>query len=745
MTGRGGTTERNGRTTPLSRAIVLVLGCLTMSCGGDGGSGDLEGGLNGGDASVSEQENPGDAHGTLDASKDAERAKAVLSSTSVVFSAVSCGATQIEYLTVANHGTSALMVSASVTGSAFSVNPAVLELAPNKSGSLTVTTTIPSSATAGVPVIGVLTLETNDPTQTHVVVGLSAIPAGATLAIQPDLTFAFPPGAIGSPASSSALTLSNTGNAPGTFTISAPESPFSLSLEGPDNEQQTVTGPTTITLKAGAVWTATAGFTPASPALTTATSNISPAGATCGSSETSIAFSGAGATGNVTGWPSTLDFGPSACGGPAPANQTFTLTNSGLADAHVTSVSFAGAPGFSTSVKVGRAIFAGGILTITVTAPSVTANSPVTPISGTLTMETDADAAPHVISLTEEPSGAILAFDTSPTPNFGSFGSLGLLKSLTQHFNVVNTGSAPALVTLAVSENDFADASSSPFTVSPAAFTIEPRAAQGVAATFTALVANGVTGSLGIASVTGPTCGGLPTPLSVSGSGFGGGVTIAPSSLSFAATCGGAAPGAQSFVVRNDGTADFTWKMTLPTGPGAAQYLATADPPPGPLIPGALATVTVTALAVPSPAPNPTPSAFAAELIISTDVPLDPQHVVSLGETPLGDQLSFSTPSPLRFGEIPTDTVLTQSVTILNNANAGSPAATVSFSIAGTGAGGYAAPGPLTNVAPGGTASGTITFSPTSAAPYPATLGALTSDVLCSQLPTPLVLSGAGT
>jgi hypothetical protein len=359
-------------------------------------------------------------------------------------------------------------------------------------------------------------------------------------------------------------------------------------------------------------------------------------------------------------------------------------------------------------------------------------------------METDADAAPHVITLTEEPSGAILAFDTSPTPNFGSFGSLGLLKSLTQHFNVVNNGSASALVTLAVSTNDLADAAS-PFTVSPPAFTIEPRAAQGVAATFTALVANGVTGSLGIASVTGPICGGLPTPLSVSGSGFGGGVTIAPSSLSFAATCGGAAPGAQSFVVRNDGTADFTWKMSLPTGPGAAQYTATADPPPGPLIPGALATVTVTALAVPSPAPNPTPSAFAAELIISTDIPLDPQHVVSLGETPLGDQLSFSTPSPLRFGEIPTDTVLSQTFTILNNANAGSPAATVSFFIAGTGAGGYAAPAPLTNVAAGATASGTIIFSPTSAVPFPATLGALTSDVLCSPLPTPLVLSGAGT
>jgi hypothetical protein len=89
--------------------------------------------------------------------------------------------------------------------------------------------------------------------------------------------------------------------------------------------------------------------------------------------------------------------------------------------------------------------------------------------------------------------------------------------------------------------------------------------------------------------------------------------------------------------------------------------------------------------------------------------------------------------------------VLAQSFTILNNANAGSPAATVSFSIAGTGAGGYAAPGPLTNVAAGGTASGTIIFSPTSAVPYPATLGALTSDVLCSPLPTPLGLSGSGT
>jgi hypothetical protein len=468
----------------------------------------------------------------------------------------------------------------------------------------------------------------------------------------------------------------------------------------------------------------------------------------------------------------------------------------------MTSVSLTGAPGFTTNAVVGRPIVAnGGLFAVQLSAPAVAAYSPVTPVTATLTIETDADTSSHAITLTEEPSGAILAFDTKATPDFGSFGPIQLLGSATQFLNVTNTGTAPANIVLVASTNgigddggtpspdagdassdagspspdaadgssvagdassddatsdatdalpDAGDASSdtgapSPFTVSIPAFTVAPGGVQAESVTFTPLVANGVTGSIAMIAATGSICGALPAAVPLSGSGLGGGPTITPSSLPFPATCGGAAPGPQSFVLRNDGTADLNWAMSGPTGPGAAQYTVSASPVPGLLIPGAFATVTVTAAAIPSPAPNPAPSAYAAQVSITTDVPLDPTHVVSLGETPLGDQLSFSTLGPLRFGQVPVNTTLPQKFTIANNANPGSPAATVAFALLGAGAGGYTTPAPAANLAAGATASETIAFAPTSDTAYPATVGATTTDALCTPLPTPLQLSGTGT
>jgi hypothetical protein len=743
MMGRLRATGGDGRAPLASLAMALVLGSAAASCTGDGANTGDDGGLDAGDGSPSEMQNPADTHETLDASKNVDGPRALLSSTSLVFPPVSCGSARAERLTVANRGSSTLKISASIAGSAFSVSPAVFQVAPGKSGALTVLATVPGSATSGVPVVGVLTLYTNDPTQKNVVIGLSATPTGPTLAILPDLAFAFSPRAIGNPAPPLTLTLSNTGNAPGTFTFGAPGSPFSLSLDGPDGEPLAVTEQTTVTLKAGATWSATAGFTPPSTILMTAMSNITTTGATCGASDAFLYFSGQGAVASVTGWPATIDFGPAVCGGAAPANQTFTLTNSGVVDAEMTMVSLTGAPGFSTDAKVRRAIFAEGNCITTVTAPPVPVNSPLTSITATLTIETDADSSMHVITLTEEPSGAILAFDTSPTPNFGSFGSIMLLESATQYFEVVNNGSAPATVTLAASANGPTGAPS-PFSISPSVFTIGPGAAQTVSATFTPLVVRAVTGGITMTTASGSICGTLPEPIPLSGSGLGGGPTITPSSLSFPATCGGAAPGAQSFIVRNDGTANLTWSMSGPTGAGASQYSLTADPTPGILIPGAFATVNVAAQAIPSPAPNATPAAFAAQVRITTDVPLDTPHVVSLGETPLGDQLSFSTPTPLRFGEISIDTTVSQTFTIANNANAGSPPANVSFSVGGTGAAGYSVPPPVTGMTPGATSSEGINFSPTSAARYTATLAALTADALCTPIPPPLTLTGAG-
>jgi hypothetical protein len=680
------------------------------------------------------------------------RPSASFSPSSVTFGAVACGGTAgTETLQVGNTGAGPLTVTATTTGFAFAVTPNTLTVPGGSTGTLTLSATLPGSTTAGVAVTGSLDLFTNDPSNTSVTVPLSATPTGATLAFTPQGSVAaldFPSTEVGTPAPPLPFTITNVGNAPATFQVDAPgDARFTVITDDDD-------GSAGVTLAAGGTWTASADFTPSNTILTSATATVTVTSPTCGASLPSIALSGQGTTGQVSGWPTgPLDFGSNPCGGAAPSPQSFTLMNSGAVDARIIEAALTGAPGFASSAAVGRIIPAnGGILAITVTAPAVPSPSPMAPLSATLSVQTDADDAPQKVALVEEPSGAVLAFDTSQTPSFGSFGQVVLLESASQTFVVTNTGNAAATVTLLTGTTTGADAGvataavTSPFSVSNATFSIAANGTQADTVTFAPNAANGASGSLGM-SVAGPLCALIPSALPLSGIGIGAGPTVVPTSLSFPAPCGGAAPPSQTFTVRNDGTLDMSWSIGAITGTGAAEYGVSTSPPPGLLVPGASATVTVTAAAVPSPAPNPDPSAFAAEVAITTDVPLDDPHVVSLGETPLGDQLSFSVDS-LRFGQFPIDTTIAQTLTVTNGANPGSPAANVSLAMQGAGASAYqASPPSVSNLAPGGTVSPdeSITFAPTASVAYPATIGLVTGDALCAPLPTPVQLSGTGT
>ncbi|HTB74924.1 MAG TPA: choice-of-anchor D domain-containing protein, partial [Polyangiaceae bacterium] len=496
-----------------------------------------------------------------------------------------------------------------------------------------------------------------------------------------------------------------------------------------------------------------AGFTPAAGAASpaSATSTVTVVGTVCGPSLSSLSFSGEVGRGQLSGWPTPptgqqtaqIDFGPADCGGAAPASQFIILTNSGSADAHVTTATLTGAPGFSTDA-LDATIPAGEAATITLKAPSVPGPSPLTPVTATLSIETDVDTSPHTVTLTEEPRGAVLGFDTSPTANFGSFGRVVLLQAASQKFNVTNTGNAAASVTLATTAGG---SGTSPFSTSNASFTIAANGTQTDAVTFAPNAAGAGTGTVAL-TATGAVCSALPAPLPLSGFGVGGGPSVAPSSLAFGATCGGAAAAPQSFIVSNKGTANMNWAMSAVTGPGKTQYTVSAVPPPGMLAPNASSTVTVTAAAIAAPAPNPSPTAYAASLTITTDVPFDDDHVVSLSETPLGDQLSLSA-TTLRFGQIPINTsTLAQTFTVTNIANPGSQAANLSFVLAGAGTNAYAmVPTSVSNLGPGGSISPAlgVTFDPASPVAFPATIAVATTDALCTPLPTSIQLTGTGT
>jgi hypothetical protein len=691
-----------------------------------------------------------------------------LSATQLDFSMAVCNGAMgtSEQLIVTNNGTGTLAVAAKVTGAAFTISPTSLSVAPGMTGTVTVTANIVSTAAAGMMVSGSLSLFTNDPTRGSVTLPLTATATGATLSLQPGdpTTYAFPTTAVGGTSAPITLHLVNTGNAAATFTLTPPSDPeFVLSpLPG---------GTMSMLLNPNDLMAVTATFTPTSAAMVTGTTGISTSNPTCGTSVAALSFSGQGGKGTVNGWPTTLDFGSANCGAAtAPGQQSFTLTNSGPADAHITTVTLSGAPGFTTSAKPGRAIYAsGGVLAITVDAPPVPANSPTTPVTATLSIGTDADASPHTITLTEEPSGAILEWDTSATTNFGSFGPVVLLKSTTQDFKIKNSGSASASVTLSVvqgsGDSDAGEGGSpggaSPFVLTTPAFSVNGPGEQDETVVFTPQTAQPVTGSI-VLTATGAVCGALPPPIPLAGSGLGGGPTVVPTSLVVGAKCDGTVPTPQTFVVRNDGTADFTWSLALGTGvqfvdagsPEAAPplYQISANPAPGLLHPGGISTVTVSGTQIPKFGANPDLSTYAAQVTITTDVPLDPPHVVSITENPLGDQITMTGPTPLRFGQIPIGTSIPQNLVVTNFATAGSPAANLSFVLSSTVDGGASAytvtPPAYANLASGIGASTreTVTFAPTAAMSYPATLTIDTgNDPVCTPLPPPLTLSGTGT
>jgi hypothetical protein len=752
-----------GQSALVSLAVAIGFGATATGCqqGGDSSASSVpdDSSSSPSDATIEAETESGAA--PPNTFVDSGIAAAVYSPTTLNFPAVPCGgppATQL--LHVSNTGTAPLAIAAKMTGTGYAVTPGALRVNPGTADVFSVTATAPSSGSPGVPFMGALNLFTNDPSGATVVVPLVGDATGATLAFLSASTkgFAFPSTKVGT-VSSLTLNLINGGNGPATFTFGAPsDKRFTLATSGDD------AGAGTVTLSPGATWTGAATFAPMDTSPVTATSTITATGITCGTGVQSLSFSGQGSVGNVIGWPNTVDFGPADCGGASPPEQSFTVTNTGQADARITSLTLTGTPGFATSAKVGRSIAGNnGEIVVTVDAPPVPAFSPMTPITATLTVQTDADTSPHVITLTEEPNGAVLAFDTSATPNFGNFGSVVLLGSAMQSFNVANTGTASATVVLIEADgnqNDggigdagagdatVADAgATSAFSVSSARFSLLSHSTQPENVTFAPQSGLPATGSIALVAG-GPICGQLPSPLLLSGTGLGGGPTIAPTSLVFTPTCGGSPPAPQALLLSNQGNTNLTWMMSAVAGTGAALYTVSASPPPGSLIPGAASTLTVTAAAVASPAPTVDPSAYAAQITITTDVPLDPPHVVSLTEAPLGDQLSWSLASPLRFGQIPVHSTLGQTFTIANTANAGSQPAVLAFALSGQGAAAYSVmPPTVSSLAPGGAVSGSesIVFAPMSATSSPATLALSTTDSLCTALPPPIQLVGTGT
>jgi|CZKU01.1.fsa_nt_gi hypothetical protein len=648
-------------------------------------------------------------------------------SATVDFGNGDCGGTAVgKPFQISNSGSAPLTVNAVSTGAAFSVTPSTLMIAAGASGTLAVSASVPAGSTAATPLAGSLKLTTNDIGNASVTVNLSVTPHGGTLAWASTSPSSADFGTATLNAADTAipLTLTNTGNASLSLTLGTPSDPqFSLT-------------PVTATLAASASQVLNAGFTPTKKTHSTATSTFTVTGPVCGTGITQLSLSGQGGVGNVTGYPTAaVDVGFGACGGAAPAAQTFALANAGGVPVHITGAAFTGTSGFTTNAH-GLTIPANGSANVTVNAPAIPFPSAVPgTYAATLTLTTDiAGDSPHQINLTEEAQGAILAFDTSPTPGFGNFGAVPVGTSSTQNFNVVNNGNAPSTVTLTTQ---------APFSVASASFGLDGSGSgtQANTASFAPSTYSGATATLALAGTN--LCQPVPTPINFTGNGENGGVAISAQSLTFAANCGATAS-PSTFTIANPGNQPMTWSAALLGGVNSRYTFA---PTGGTINPtDAPTTVTVTPNPIPQFPANPSPSAFADTLQITTTVTNDSPHSVALSETPLGDILNIQ-PQALAFGPVPVNsTSPPQSFVLVNAANPGSDPANVTlvstnptqFPIASTSA----------------TAAAGATSDPISMTFVPGTLpvadstavSLTTTDVLCAPLPLPaLSANGTGT
>ena len=645
-----------------------------------------------------------------------------------------CGGPSVtQTYTITNSGCAPLTVGAVASGTGFSVSPTTLSISPGAAQDLTISASVPQTTVAGTALTGSITLTTSDPANAMTTIPLSVTPTGATLAWGSGSPSAasFGQQPLNLAASPIALTLVNSGNAAATVTFGAPsDAQFSLA-------------PTAATMIApGSSAGLTAGFTPSSTTVAMSNSAFSVSGAVCGTSVSSLAFSGQGALGVVTGYPTQSVQAAAVCGS-APAAQTFTLTNSGPVP--VILAATLSDKTWSTNAN-GAVIPASGKFQVSVQAPAIPfPSTPGVLATPTLTITTNvAGDTPHVVGLEQDAKGAVLAWDTSPTPNFGAFGPEPGGSTASQSFNVVNSGNMDSSVTLTPK-------ASPPFGATNLKFTATAGNSVGDTATFAPQTFGGATGSLAMSGTN--LCQPLPSSINLTGTGESGGISLSTQSLTFSSPCGGSAAAAQSFTITNSGNQPMTWCAAIQTGTwyavssggGAVPAFCKGTSLGGTLNAGDIASVTVTPSAIASGG-DPNTATYADTVTVTTNIVNDTPHSVSLSDTPLGDVLSIDKTS-LAFGKWPIGTTsAAMTFNITNAANPGSPPA--SISLKATDPTDFPMSATTVSVPAGGSTGTNVAFhAPSTPASYGSTMTLSTSDFLCKSttLPGPVVASGTAT
>jgi uncharacterized repeat protein (TIGR01451 family) len=273
-----------------------------------------------------------------------------------------------------------------------------------------------------------------------------------------------------------------------------------------------------------------------------------------------VGLSGTGTQPALSLMPTSLTFGGQAVNTTSSA-QSVTVTNTGTADLHVSSVSTGGTNGgdFRAAPSAGCAdVTSGGQCTISVTFTPTQSGTR----TATINIVSDAPSSPDTVSL----SGTGLNSHLSLSPNPMNFGNVLVGQSSTMTLTFLNSGTDPAHITGVTpggpDPGDFTLVQSS-LTCQGGPPVVPAGSSCSVNITFTpgAVGARSATFTFPNDSSDGP------QTLTVTGNGTNPGISVAPGTLTFPSQGIGTTSSAQPVVVTSSGTSPLTVSSVSVSGP----------------------------------------------------------------------------------------------------------------------------------------------------------------------------------
>jgi centrosomal CEP192-like protein/HYDIN/CFA65/VesB family protein/ASPM-SPD-2-Hydin domain-containing protein len=414
---------------------------------------------------------------------------------------------------------------------------------------------------------------------------------------------------VGATSAAQTVTVTNTGTA-GLHMTSA-------SLTGTNAADFAISANTCsgVTVAPGATCTVGVTFTPGATGARSASLSFSD---DAPASPQSVALSGTGVTPQVSFSPASVNFGNQTVLVTSAA-QTVTVTNTGLASLHVSSVSIGGtnAADFAKTADscTGATVAVNGTCSVSVTfTPGVLGSR-----SASLSFTDDAPASPQSVALAG--TGAVAAPAVSVNPTSLSYGNQNTgTTSVAKSVTVTNSGTATLHVTMVA----IAGANSGDFVISAdtcTGATVAVSATCSVSVTFTP----GATGSRTASLTLTDDAAASPQSVPLSGTGVAPGTSFNPANLNFSSQGVGTTSAAQTVTVTNNGTAALHVTSVTLTGANAGDFVISADTCTG-------ATVAVSATCSVSVTFTPTAAGTRlASLSFADDAPANPQTVAVSG------------------------------------------------------------------------------------------------------------------